>query len=157
MNYIILALVKVLDNIISTAKTIASYKEQKILSSVLTIISQLIFYLVVSKVISDNTMEIIVIVSIASGIGNLIAFSINDYFKKDSKWTMVLTSSDKEDVRNLSNYLTKHNIKHIANYGINREGKETYHIIAFSKTKSESRLIEMYLTVTDSKYLKEVI
>ena len=80
MNYFVLALVKVFDNIISTAKTIASYREQKILSSVLTVISQLIFYLVVSKVISDNTIEVIILVSVSAGIGNLLAFFINDYF-----------------------------------------------------------------------------
>lgn len=157
MNYFLLAVVKIFDNVISTAKTIASYREQKILSSVLTIISQLIFYLVVSKVISENTMGVIILVSVSSGIGNLLAFFINDYFKKDSKWTMVLTSSDKEDLEKLSAYLVKHNIKHIVNYGINREGKDTFHIIAFSKTKNESKLIEMYLAVTDSKYLKEII
>lgn len=157
MSYFILAMVKIFDNIISTAKTITSYREQKILSSVLTIISQLIFYLVVSKVISDNTIEVILLVSVAAGIGNLLAFFLNDYFKKDSKWTMVLTSSDKEDVEKLSLYLTKHNIKHIANYGIDREGNNTFHIIAFSKTKNESKLIEMYLTVTESEYLKEII
>ena len=67
----------------------------------MTVISQLIFYLVVSKVISDNTIEVIILVSVSAGIGNLLAFFINDYFKKDSKWTMVLTSSDKEDVEKL--------------------------------------------------------
>ena len=51
----ILALVKILDNIISTAKSIATYQEKKILSSVLTTVSQLIFYLIISEVISDNT------------------------------------------------------------------------------------------------------
>ena len=49
IKYILLAIVKVFDNIINTAKSISTYKEQKILSSILTIISQLIFYLDISK------------------------------------------------------------------------------------------------------------
>ena len=157
ISYLLLALVKVLDNVILTFKSIATYKEKKILSSILVVISQLIFYLVIDQVINDSTMLAIIIVSVSSGVGNLLAFLINDKYKHDDKWTMVLTSSNKEDVTRLCNYLTKHNIKHIANHGINRKGEETIHIIAFSKTKDESRLIEKYLINTESKYLKEII
>jgi hypothetical protein len=96
-------------------------------------------------------------VSIASGLGNYIAFLITDQFKKDEKWTMVLTSRDKDDVLKFSDYLLQNKIKHIANHGLNHQGEETIHIIAFSRTKKESKLIEEYLKNTDSKYLKEII
>ena len=157
IGYIFLAIIKVLDNIILTAKSIATYKEQKLLSSILVIISQLIFYLVIDQVIEDNTILAIIIVSISSGIGNYVAFTINNKFRKDAKWTMVLTSSDVEDIKKLCHYLTEHKIKHIANDGYTRKGNKTINVIAFSKTKDESRLIESYLQNTDSKYLKEVI
>ena len=157
VEYLLLSLIKIVDNILSTVKSLATYREQKILSSFLVIISQLIFYLIVGRVINDNTLTVILIVSISSGIGNYLAFIINDQFKKDSKWTMVLTSSDKDDVLRFSEYLTANHIKHIANHGLNRQGEETIHIIAFSKTKNESKLIEEYLKNANSKYLKEII
>ena len=157
MTYLILALIKVFDNVVLTAKSIATYKEYKIISSILVVISQLIFYLVIDQVIEDNTMTAIIIVSIASGVGNLIAFVVNDKFKKDAKWSMCLTSSDKEDVERLCNYLAENKIKYIANDGYNRRMEPTINIIAFSKTKAESRLIEQYLATTESKYLKEII
>ena len=157
IGYIILALIKIFDNIILTAKSIATYKEQKILSSILIVISQLIFYLVIDQVISDNSMLTIIIVSIASGVGNLLAFNINDKFKKDTKWTFVITSSNVNDIQNLSNYLAEHNIKYIANDGYTRKGEHTINVIAFSKSKDESRLIERFLENTESKYLKEII
>lgn len=156
-TYIVLSLIKILDNVILTAKSLATYKEQKILSSILVVISQLIFYLVINQVIEDNTMLAIIIVSVSSGVGNYLAFAINNKFRKDAKWTMVLTSSDVEDIKNLCHYLTEHKIKHIANDGYTRSGNKTINVIAFSKTKDESRLIEGYLKNTDSKYLKEVI
>ena len=102
-------------------------------------------------------MLAIVIVAVSSGIGNYLAFLLNDKFKKDVKYTMILTSSDVEDVKQFCNYLTEHNIKHIANTGYDRAMNRTIHIIAFSKTKEESRRIEHYLRTTNSKYLKEVI
>jgi hypothetical protein len=156
LTYILLGIIKVIDNVILTAKSLATYKGMKIISSILVIISQLLFYLVIDQVINDSTMLAIIIVSISSGIGNYIAFLINDKFKKDSKWTFFLTSSDKDDVLRLCNYLVEHNIKYLANHGLNRKGQETINVIAYSKTKDQSRLIEKYLKNTNSKYLKEI-
>ena len=157
MTYIILALIKVFDNVVITAKSIATYKEYKIISSILVVISQLLFYLVIDQVIKDDTILAILIVSVSSGIGNYVAFLISHKFKRDAKWTMVLTSSDVEDVKHFCNYLAANKIKYIANDGYNRRMEHTINIIAFSKTKNESRLIEKYLKTTESKYLKEII
>lgn len=157
IGYILLAIIKIFDNIVLTAKSIATYKEQKILSSILVIISQLIFYLVIDQVISDNTLLAIVIVSVSSGIGNYVAFEINSRFKKAAKWTFVIASSNLNDIQKLCNYLAEHGIKYIANDGYTRKGKHTINVIAFSKSKDESRLIENFLATTESKYLKEII
>lgn len=157
IEYIILGLVKILDNIVLTAKSLAQYKEQKILSSILVVISQLIFYFVISEIIEDNSILCIIIVSISSGIGNLLAFKINDRVKRDTKWTFVITSSNLNDIQKLCNYLAEHNIKYIANDGYTRRGMHTINVIAFSKSKNESRLIESFLANTESKYLKEII
>lgn len=157
IEYIVLGLVKVLDNIILTAKSLATYKEQKVISSALVVISQLIFYLIIDQVIEDNTLLAIAIVSVSSGIGNYIAFEINSRFKKAAKWVFVLTSSDINDVQRLCNYLVEHKIKYIANNGLTRKNESTIHVIAFSKSKEDSRLIENFLATTESKYLKEII
>ena len=157
IGYIFLSLVKILDNVIITAKNIATFKEQKILSSILVIISQLIFYLVINEVINDNTLLAIIIVSVSSGIGNYIAFEINSRFKKAAKWTFCIASSDLNDIQKLCHYLAEHNVKYIANDGYTRKGNHTINVIAFSKSKNESRLIEGFLATTESKYLKEII
>ena len=85
MEHITLSLIKIVDNIINTAKSIATYQERKILSSILVAISQLIFYLVIGQVVNDGSLLVIFIVAISSGVGNFIAFSINDRFKRDEK------------------------------------------------------------------------
>lgn len=157
IEYIILGLVKIIDNIVSTAKSLAQHKEQKILSSILVVISQLIFYFVISRIIEDNSILAIIIVSISSGLGNLLAFQINDKVKRDTKWTFVITSSNLNDIQKLCNYLAEHGIKYIANDGYTRKGNNTINVIAFSKSKNDSRLIESFLETTESKYLKEII
>ena len=111
MAYVVLALIKVLDNIISTAKSILQYRGAKVISSIFVVISQLIFYFIITKVVEDDSVTAIIIVAIASGVGNLLAFPILDKFKKDDKWQFHLTSSDKDDVLNLCNYLVQNNIR----------------------------------------------
>ena len=157
IEYVLLAVVKIFDNVIQTAKSISTYKEQKILSSILTIVSQLIFYLVISQVIEDNTLLAIVIVAVSSGIGNYIAFLINNKFKKAAKWTFVITSSNLNDIQKLCSYLAEHKVKYISNDGYTRKGEHTINVMAFSKSKDESRLIEDFLKNTESRYLKEII
>ena len=99
----------------------------------------------------------IIIVSISSGIGNYIAFILNSRFKRAAKWTFVITSSNLNDIQKLCSYLVEHKIKYIANDGYTRKGEHTINVMAFSKSKDESRLIEKFLENTESKYLKEII
>ena len=157
LGYIFLALIKVLDNVVLTFKSIATYKEKKVLSSVLVVVSQLIFYLVIDQVIEDNTLLAIIIVSVSSGIGNLLAFTLNNKFRKDAKWVMLFTSSDINASKDFSDYLTKNNIKNVVNKGYNRSWDNVINIIIFSKNKTESRLITKYLEDNNFKYLLEII
>lgn len=157
MTYLLLIFIKIIDNIITTAKSITTYQNKKILSSLLVIVSQLLFYTVIKQVISDNSFLTVCIVSVSSGLGTYLAFILNDRFREDTKWMFALCSSDIEDITKLCNYLAQNNIKYQANYGITRKGKDTINVLAFSKTKEESRLIENYLSNTNSKYLKEIM
>lgn len=156
IEYIVLTLIKILDNVIGTGKSIATYMNKKLLSSILVVLSQLMFYAIIKQVIEDDSVTTIMVISIASGIGNYIAFEIADKFKADDKWQFHMTSSDRDDVLQLCNYLAQHRIKYLANHGITRQGQETINVIAYSKTKDQSRLIEDYLKNTNSKYLKEI-
>ena len=156
MSYLFLVVVKIIDNIVSTMKGIAVYKNQKVLSSVYVVISQLLFYLVVAEVINDNSLTTIFLVSVASGIGNFIAFLINDKFKRDDKWWVLLTTKNIKDVKKLCVYLRKHDIKYIANDGYSYNGDKTINVIAFSRTKGESKLINDFLRNNENKYLKEI-
>ena len=156
MMYILLGLVKIIDNIIMVLKSITTYKGQKILSSILVIISQLIFYLVIQQVVNDNTMFAIIVVSVSSGIGNYVGFLINDRFKKDDVWQNIITSSDKEMLIDLCTKLKEHKIKYLLFDTYNRSFYESLTVIIFSKTKNESKLIDDYLATTNSKYLRMI-
>ena len=156
MTYFLLFIVKVFDNIVMTAKTLATYKGQKLLSSILVTISQLLFYLVINQVVNDSTMTAIIIVSIGSGIGNYIAFMINDKLKKDDVWTNIVTSNHEEMLLDLCTMLREHRVKYLLYNTYNRKFEQSYTVTAFTKTKAESKLIDEYLKNTDVKYLRMI-
>lgn len=156
LTYILLGIVKIIDNIVLTAKSLTTYKGMKIISSILVIISQLLFYLVIDQVINDSTILAIIIVSISSGIGNYIAFLINDKFKKDDVWENIITSSNKEMLAELCTMLKEHRIKYLLFDTYNRSFVESYTVMIFSKTKDESRLIDSFLEQTNVGYLRMI-
>lgn len=157
MEYLSLSLLRILDNAISAAKSIATYKEKAILSSLLVMVSQFLFSLVVVQVVTDGSMLVIAISSVSAGIGHFLVLGINGKFKRDSKWSIILTCSCMNDVKELCHYLKEHKIKYTATNGYDKEFKETIIVMAFSKTKEESRLIDEYLENTTHKYFKEVL
>lgn len=157
VSMFILALIKIADNIIITAKSITTYQNKKIISALLVVISQFLFYLIIQQVISDNSTLSIVVVSISSGIGTYIAFLINDIFKKDILYMNILTCSSRDDITRLCTYLVNHRIKYVVNNSYSRNWVETYSVIAFARTKKESKLIDLFLSETSVKYLREII
>lgn len=77
IGYLLLVIIKIMDNLVLTLKSISTYYISYYLSAN--------FYLMIDQVINDNTLMVIVIVSFTSGIGNYIAFEINSLFKNAVK------------------------------------------------------------------------
>lgn len=157
MELLILGLVKILDNIISTAKTITTYKDKKLLTSLLVIISQFLFYFLIESVVSDGSLKTKIIVCICSGVGTYIAMLISDKTKRDTTYTNILTCSRTESVEELNDYLVGHGIKCIILDSYSRSKEDTLTVMAFAKTKYESSLIDKFLENSNVKYLRQVI
>ena len=157
MELLILGLVKVFDNIITTAKSITTYQNKRILTSILVIISQFMFYLVIKSVVSDDSVISIIVVCICSGIGTYIAMFINDKTKRDLLYTNILTCSNNESIDELCDYLLEHKIKYIALDSYGRDKKDTLTVMAFASTRSESKLIDTFLENSETKYLRQIL
>ena len=113
MDIIILGLIKVVDNIVTTAKNITTYQNKKLITSILVILSQFLFYFVIKSVVNDESIISISIVCICSGIGTYIAMLINERFKRDVVYTNILTCTCTDSIDELCDYLLEHNIKYI--------------------------------------------
>lgn len=157
INLILLSVTKIFDNTIMVWKSISTYRGQKLLSSILVTVSQLMFYFIVKRVVDDDTVTTTIIISMASGLGNYIGFIINDKFKKDILWLNILTCSDREDITHLCNYLVDMKIRYVVNNSYTRGWLETYSVMIFAKTKNESKLIDKFISKSNVKYMREII
>lgn len=157
MQYLILSLVKLLDNMITTAKSITLYQNRAIVSAILTVISQFLFFFVISGIITDGSLIAIFVVSISAGLGSYIASFINNKLAKDRTWINIITCSDMDEMEELSKYLYENKIKCIMYDAYTRRGEKTYAIQAFAKTRFESSLIDKYITNNQMKCLREIV
>lgn len=157
MELLFLGLIKVIDNIIMTAKSITTYQNKKFITSILVIISQFMFYYIIDSVVADESQLTTIIICVCSGIGTYIAMTINDKTKRDLTYTNILTCSHTASIESLCDYLLSHNIKYIALDSYSRSKEETLTVMAFAQTKYESSLIDAFLDKSEVKYLRQII
>lgn len=154
---IALGIIKVLDNIISTTKSITTYQNKKILTSVLVIVSQFMFYSVIKSVVGDNSWESIIVVCICSGLGTYIAMYFDDLFKKDATYTNILTCDSTQNIDGLCVYLLKNGIKYIPFDSYNRKSEKAKTVLVFAQTRHESKLIDDFLKQSEVSYLRQIL
>jgi hypothetical protein len=154
--YVILAIVKVIDNIILTGKTILTQKNKAISASILVVISQFIFYIVVKQIVEDNNFISIAIVSIASGIGSYIAFYINKKVSKDTVYVNIITSNERIKMKELGDYVRAEGIKIVTFDAYSDDLERTLTALVFANTKEQSSKIDKYIEQHDG-FFREVV
>lgn len=151
-----MAVVKVIDNIITTGKTILTQKNKAFWASILVTISQFLFYVVIKQVVSDSSWISISIVSIASGIGSYIAFYINDKISKETVYINLITSNDRSKMKAFGDYLRAEGIKIVTYEAYSDTIERTLAAMVFSRTKAESIKIDKYIEEHDG-FSREIV
>ena len=77
-----LFLLKAIDNLLSTGKQILIQRHRPILASLSVVISQIIFYRLISEVSASGGDLALYIVSIASGVGTPVSYTHLDVYKR---------------------------------------------------------------------------
>ncbi len=150
--YLTLAGVKVIDNIVSTEKTILTQKNKAIAASLLVVISQFMFYFIIKEVVDDSNIISTFVVSVASGIGSYIAFFMNKKLSKEMVYINIITSNDKNKMKAFGDYMRAKNIKIVTMDAYNDDIEKTLTAIVFASTKEESIHIDNYINKHDGLY-----
>ena len=141
---LVLFVVKVIDNILGTSKTILVQKNKGFLAAVTVVISQVIFYKLIDAVGNSDSDLTMYVIAIASGVGTYLAVKLNDKFSKERTFVNVILSDNREAMEELREYLRKHKITNLATEAFTKEWEKTIAITAYAETKEESRLLDKY-------------
>lgn len=151
----ILFLVKVLDNVLGTMKTIFIQRNKMILSTIIVIITNIIFYKLIDAA-SDGGELAIYVISIASGIGTFIALFLSNKFSKDRLFVNVIMNDNKEVMTELREFLMENKITNLTTDAYTKDFKKTLAITVYAETKAQSKLIDNYLKKQDVKFKRIV-
>ena len=155
INLIVVVVIKVVDNILGTSKTLLIQKNKSILASLSVVISQVIFYKLIDAARDGGELAIYVI-SIASGIGTFIALFLSNKFSKDRLFVNVIMNDNKEVMTELREFLMENKITNLTTDAYTKDFKKTLAITAYAETKVQSKLIDNYLKKQDVKFKRIV-
>ena len=148
---ILVALLKVLCNIFDTARTILTQRNRAILSAIALTLTALTSNIVIKFIADADGWGTIIVASIASGLGCLMAVDFADKFFKEIG-VRILLSDEKEVMQDFRDYLAERHITNIAvdSYKHGSWEEKSITIIAVPNTREKNNMIDEY-----AKSLKE--
>lgn len=156
LELIVIGVLKLVDNLIGTAKTIFLQKNKAVLAAGSLIVSNLIYYSVIKAISTSDGWSFIIVASVASGIGCFLAMKINNKISKDRLFAHIIMSDNMEAMKEFRDFLAENHITNIATDCYTKEWDKTISITAYANTKYESKLIDTYIENNTIKF-KHVI
>ena len=154
--YASLAFTKIVDNLITTEKTILIQKGKAIAASIFVMISEFMFLFIIQKVVADSNLTSNVVVSIGAGIGSYIAFYINNKFSKEKVYINIVTSNSKEKMKAFGDCMRSEGIKIFTMPSYGDEIEKTLTALVFANTRDQSKKIDVYMESND-EFFREVV
>lgn len=153
INFIFLFIAKVIDNGLSTAKTILIQRNRCLLAGLSVMLSSYLYFFVVRDVVAAEGYTAMIVVSVASGVGCCLAVLISNRFSKERTYVHVVMSDDRNAMQNLRDHLAQHHITNVAADTYTRDwNQKTITVTAYCKTKAESNLLDQYLNDCEQKF-----
>jgi uncharacterized protein YebE (UPF0316 family) len=145
-----------IDNVITTEKSLLTHQNKALAASILVAISQFLFYILIKEIVADNNLISMIIVSIASGIGSYIAFGINNKFSKETVYINIVTSNNKEKMKDFGDHMRAEGIKIVTMPTYGDEIEKTLTALVFANTRNQSKKIDKYVK-NNNELFREVI
>lgn len=143
---LMLFMAKVIDNGLSTAKTLLLQRGRWILAGVCVSLSTFIYFYIAKLIVTAQSNIELGVVALASGAGCMMACLLGNSLSKDRTYVNVIMSDDISQMKMLRNFLAENHITNVATDSYGKDwGNKTITITAYASTKAESRLIDEYL------------
>ena len=150
-------LAKVVDNILNTTKAIFIQRNKAILAGISLSLSTFIGYYITKIVVRSDGLIPNIVASIAAGVGCVVAVSISNKLSKDRLYVNVLMCDNIYAMRELHDMLSKKHITNVVTDTYTKDFKsKTITITAYCETKEQSKILDEYIASMNKK-LKRVI
>ena len=150
-------LAKVVDNILNTTKAIFIQRNKAILAGISLALSTFIGYYITKIVVRSDGLVPNIVASVAAGVGCIVAVSISNKLSKDRLYVNVLMCDNIYAMRELHDMLPKKHITNVVTDTYTKDFKsKTITITAYCETKEQSRILDEYIASMNKK-LKRVI
>jgi uncharacterized protein YebE (UPF0316 family) len=146
----------VIDNIVTTEKSLLTHQNKALAASILVAVSQFLFYVLIKEVVADSNLISMIVVSVASGIGSYIAFGINNKFSKETVYINIVTSNDKNQMKSFADHMRAEGIKVVTMPTYGDDIERTLTALVFANTRHQSKLIDKYVE-NHAELFREVI
>ena len=153
----IMFLAKVVDNILNTTKAIFIQRNKAIFAGISLSLSTFIGYYITKIVVRSDGLVPNIVASIAAGVGCVVAVSISNKLSKDRLYVNVLMCDNIVAMQKLHNFLAEKHITNVVTDTYTKDFKsKTITITAYCETKEQSRILDEYIASMNKK-LKRVI
>ena len=110
----VLFFAKVIDNALSTTKTILVQRNHCILAGIALAASNFIYLCITRNVVNSDSSLALIVVSLASGVGCCLAVAVSSRLSKEKTYVNVIMSDDKAEMQGLRDFLAQHHITNTA-------------------------------------------
>ena len=142
-----------IDNALSTTKTIFIQRSKWLFAGITVMLSDFIYFSVTKSIVSADSNLATVIVAIAGGIGCSVACIISDKISKDRTYVNVIMSDNLDAIKELRGFLADNHITNVASDSYTLDwNKKTISITAYPETKAQNRLIAEYVKNSENKF-----
>ena len=153
----IMFLAKVVDNILNTTKAIFIQRNKAILAGISLSLSTFIGYYITKILFQSDGLVPNMVASVAAGVGCIVAVSISNKLSKDRLYVNVLMCDNIVAMQKLHNFLAEKHITNVVTDTYTKDFKsKTITITAYCAPNDQSRLLDQYIA-SKHKKLKRVI
>ena len=157
IQFVMMFLAKVVDNILNTTKAIFIQRNKAIFAGISLALSTFIGYYITKIVVRSDGLVPNIVASIAAGVGCIVAVSISNKLSKDRLYVNVLMCDNIVAMQKLHNFLAEKHITNVVTDTYTKDFKsKTITITVYCETKEQSRILDEYIASMNKK-LKRVI
>ena len=157
IQFVMMFLAKVVDNILNTTKAIFIQRNKAIFAGISLALSTFIGYYITKIVVRSDGLVPNIVASVAAGVGCVVAVSISNKLSKDRFYVNVLMCDNIVAMQKLHNFLAEKHITNVVTDTYTKDFKsKTITITAYCETKEQSRILDEYIASMNKK-LKRVI